>query len=291
MSTRQLTILTVFLLMPVGAFFIADLANQFVAHALQVSPPLKVSYPSGRSIQTSHTSDASSLLSEIISGPLFPRAAEKPAPSQSSASFQEDTLDLRLMGTMAGEGHLSPAAVIQEGMERRQRLYKLGDLVAGRARLIRIGSQRVVLRDIQTSNLIKLTLYGGEPADLTRGAAKKVSVSKSGSNGAANRRLVLDRREIKEKLSNLPQLMTRAQMAPAYNNGVLQGYMLIAIAPGSFFEKLGLRKHDILTRINGMEIKDPARLAQVMGQLKYENTIALDMIRTGKPLTMEYFIR
>jgi len=291
MSTRQLTILTVFFLMPLGAFFIADMANQFVAHALQVSPPLKVSYSHGRSIQASLSPDAPSLLSEIIRGPLFPRATEKPSPPPSSASFQEDTLDLKLMGTMAGEGQLSPAAVIHEGREKRQRLYKIGDLITGRARLIRIGSHTAVLRDIHTSNLIKLTLYRGGPADVTRGTVKKVSVSKSGPKGATNRRLVLDRRDIQEKLNNLPRLMTKAQMVPAYNNGVLEGYMVIALAPGSFFEKLGLRKHDILTRINGMEIKDPARLAQVMGQLKYENTIALDMIRTGKPLTMEYFIR
>ena len=85
--------------------------------------------------------------------------------------------------------------------------------------------------------------------------------------------------------------MTKAQVVPAFNHEELEGYMLLSIERGSFYEKLGFLNHDIVTRINGMGLQDPAQFVQLLTQLRLEDTITVDMVRDGNPLTKEYVIR
>ena len=289
-STRQLTIIMVVVVFPLSAFFLSDMANQWVAHALHSPPSFEVPPPHtslGARVPAPNTTS----LSDIINGPLFPPSPENSAIPSPRVKFQNNDLGLRLVGTMLGEGSLSPTAIIQEGEKKKQRLYKLGDLVAGQATLIRIGRNEIVLQGIRTGSHLHLRLNGGTQTTGMSDVGKDRLFSKIRDRDGTKQRMVLERREVEERFNNLPQLLTQAQVAPAFNHGELEGYMLLSIEHGSFYEKLGFLDHDILTRINGIGLQDPTQFVQLLAQLRLEDTIAVDMVRDGKPLTMEYLIR
>ena len=78
---------------------------------------------------------------------------------------------------------------------------------------------------------------------------------------------------------------------PYLTNGKLDGLRLYNVLPTGFFDKVGLQNHDILQRINGVELGDPAILLSVLQQLRNERTIRVDLVRNQQPQTLAYEIR
>ncbi len=65
---------------------------------------------------------------------------------------------------------------------------------------------------------------------------------------------------------------------------------VLAVKPGSIFGKLGIKRGDILERINGLEL-DIKRGMELFGQLKDQKDLRIDLVRRGQNKTMEYEIR
>jgi type II secretory pathway component PulC len=81
---------------------------------------------------------------------------------------------------------------------------------------------------------------------------------------------------------------------PYYNlrdNGKLEGWQLIEIKPKSVLEHLGLAPQDVLLRMNGTPILDPATLLRLLQELQQQKIVKLDLLRHTDPLTLTYEIR
>ncbi|MBI4126951.1 MAG: hypothetical protein HY465_05605 [Deltaproteobacteria bacterium] len=65
---------------------------------------------------------------------------------------------------------------------------------------------------------------------------------------------------------------------------------ILSVKNGSIFAKLGIQRGDILERINGMEL-DVKQGFAIFSQLKDAKQLAVDLVRQGQPVTMEYEIR
>jgi len=283
-------------LIPLGALIAADTVNQVVAAKVLAPPPASsagAGAPSpGEQGQPLREDTQAPLIQAILTGPLFPHAAvamAKPAaaPRRVSPGLPRQ---LRLIGTMAGTG-LPVGAVIQDTVANSQRLYRMGDLVGRGAEVVGIDRYAITLKDRQTGALFRLlpqderAQAGGAPA--ARPAS--IGARKSAPGGTLTR--VLDRREIDARLDDLPRLFTQMQATPTFANGQLQGYTLLGIKPGSFFDQIGLQNQDVVRRINNMEIRDPGRMLQVLQQLRQERTVSVDVLRGGQPLTVVYETR
>jgi len=57
------------------------------------------------------------------------------------------------------------------------------------------------------------------------------------------------------------------------------------------FEKIGLKNGDIVTRINGNELSDPARAMSLLQDLRNEGRITVDVNRNRQSTTLNYEIR
>ncbi len=74
-------------------------------------------------------------------------------------------------------------------------------------------------------------------------------------------------------------------------DGKNNGFRVVSISPSSFYEKIGLRNGDILQRINGIDVRDPATFMQIFTQLKEESSISLDLMRNNRKESFTYEIR
>ena len=103
-------------------------------------------------------------------------------------------------------------------------------------------------------------------------------------------RFTVDQGEIDNALQNLDRLYTEIRAVPNFSGGKVSGMKVLSVKRGSIFAKLGLRRGDVLKRINGMEL-DVKRGFEIFNTLKDEKSITLDLIRQGQPTTLEYEIR
>lgn len=106
----------------------------------------------------------------------------------------------------------------------------------------------------------------------------------------AGGKFAIDQSEVDKALQNLDQLYTEIRAVPSFSGGKMSGMKILSVKRGSVFDKLGLRRGDVLQRINGMEL-DVRRGFEIFNQLKDQRSITLDLVRQGKPRSFEYEIR
>lgn len=92
-------------------------------------------------------------------------------------------------------------------------------------------------------------------------------------------------------MSDLPKLLTQARAVPYMVNGAINGFRIDYMAPASFYEKIGIRTGDILQRVNGVEIRDPGTVLNLLQQLKNESIVKLDIVRNNQRATVTYELR
>ncbi len=123
-------------------------------------------------------------------------------------------------------------------------------------------------------------------------ASKEAAPPKEGEPvvKAGEGKYVIDQREIENALQNLDKLYTEIRAVPNFQDGKASGMKILSIKPGSVFAKLGLKRGDVLQKINGMEL-DVRRGFEIFGQLKDQKSLSLDLIRGGANQTVDYEIR
>lgn len=101
----------------------------------------------------------------------------------------------------------------------------------------------------------------------------------------------IDQREFDRALSNVARLMTEARAVPEKDeSGTFMGFKITFLKEGSLFEKIGIEKEDILTRINGYELDSPEKALQLFSKLKTAPQFTIDLKREKKPVTLDYTV-
>ena len=183
-------------------------------------------------------------------------------------------------------------AVIEDATSNRQELYRVGDSVGG-ARLAAIDWDHVTLARPQGEETLELaTAEGGSAPAPDRGVADGAppSVDEHIRRTAENA-FVVDRREIAGAADNMSGLLTQLRAVAEVAEGRPAGFRLFEIAGGSLFSRLGLQDGDVVQRVNGTAIGDPAALLGFLQRLRTEPRVALDIVRGGVPRTLVYDLR
>lgn len=133
----------------------------------------------------------------------------------------------------------------------------------------------------------------GPPADTSPTKVAEKEEVKKGSEDNVNMeggKYLVDQREIDNALTNLDRLYTEIRAVPNFQDGKVTGMKVLSVKPGSVFSKLGLKRGDILSRINGIEL-DVRRGFDIFNQLKDQKSFTLDLVRGGTTQTFDYEIR
>jgi general secretion pathway protein C len=195
-------------------------------------------------------------------------------PGTSGSSVDPDgpageTAEFRLLGIALSNSPGQTLAVIETGPERRQKFIREGDTI-GAMSVKRILSDRVVFDTGRGERIAKMNRAfldvgsdGGTPM-----IHQPVSVRLP---PAANEKIVeVEGEKLSASLANIEKVVQQVSINPIAVYGQPIGVRIYPIDPGGIFEELGLETGDIITAVNGQEIRKP------------EEAIAfLDQIRTG----------
>jgi general secretion pathway protein C len=210
------------------------------------------------------------------------------AASPAAAATEPRAAALRLWGiAFAGDQAL---AVIEDTETRTQALYRVGDRVRD-GRLASIGWDRATVAFDGGDAVLEMAREPA-PADVpaAEGAPPEPPAGDRIRRTGENAYLV-DRREITGALGNTSGLLTQLRAVAEVREGRPAGFRLFRIRDESLFARLGLRDGDVVERVNGTEVHDPAALLRFLERLGHEPRVALDIVRADAPRTLVYDLR
>jgi general secretion pathway protein C len=201
-----------------------------------------------------------------------------------------DASGLRLWG-VAFSGD-EARAVIEDPATRRQELYRVGDRI-GDARVATIGWDRVSLEGPAGEQTLELTTPGssGPPPPPAAPAAPPPAPDGERIRQTAENVFIVDRRELAGAVDSMSALLTQLRAVAEVRDGRPAGLRLFQIRDGSLFARLGLRNGDVVQRVNGSAVADPATLLGFLTRLGHEPRVALDIVRADAPRTLVYDLR
>jgi general secretion pathway protein C len=198
--------------------------------------------------------------------------------------------DLVLVGTAFGSDDLSYAIFEDRTQEQgRQEIIRLGENVFNYGRLKKIERSSVEIEHGSVNYTVTMP-EASQNADNSQEQARETPQT-SFAKQVGEREYILDSRRIQKALENPEQILTHARLLPNITDGRQEGFSVSEVVPGGIYSSLGLRNGDILLRINGLEINNPEVAIQAMSALKGMSNIDLDVIRSGRKISMNYRIR
>lgn len=114
-----------------------------------------------------------------------------------------------------------------------------------------------------------------------------VKVQDSGTNI----NITVPRDELKNDLKDINKVLQSARVATFYEDGNFVGYRVAMLKPESPLLKLGLKVGDVITRINGSELTNPAALFNMFSQVDDISALNVDMLRNNEKKSLFVEIR
>ena len=218
--------------------------------------------------------------------PVVQGAGAKGAPTTAQG-------DLLLLGTAVGSFR-ETFALIQKSSTKEERVFRLGDRVFDLGPLVAVKKE---LAEIQAGDQrIKILTPTAVAADAGKPAAELSPPAPAAPPGALATAVgagsyVVDQRALNAALDNIGQAMTDARLLPSSKEGKVEGFRVSEVKPAGVFGMVGIKNGDVLLRINDFPIDSPEKAIQSFVSLKGQSRIKLDLIRDGKPQSLNYDIR
>jgi general secretion pathway protein C len=193
-------------------------------------------------------------------------------------------LALTLLGTAASEDPRLAWAAIQDRDARATLIVGVGQSIQGKATVVRVERQRVVLLEGGTHRELAF-----DEEDLTPRLAAAAPAQTAADRAAARRAARLQRlsestfeipqADAQELANNPAQILTDARWLPKYEDGQMKGVQVSQIKPGSMLEQAGLQEGDLITGVNGLAIDSPEQSPNLMNELSSGKPIVIDTSR------------
>jgi S1-C subfamily serine protease len=82
----------------------------------------------------------------------------------------------------------------------------------------------------------------------------------------------------------------QARTVPVFENGACQGARFAEVVPGSVYAQLGIRPDDLIRRIDGEQVKSPAKALEIYSKLLQYRRVEVELERRGRPSLEGYQI-
>ncbi len=195
-------------------------------------------------------------------------------------SLKQTDLKLKLWGTVTGDSGKT-YAVIEEQKGKKQNLYKVGDTIQN-ATLKIILREKVVLNVNGKDEILELEKKAGD---------YKSIISRKKSKGSFSQNITIKRSQIDKAVKNATDLMKQIKIRPYFSHGKPNGLILSSIRSDSIFSEMGLKNGDIITGVNGKNIKSVDDAQKFYESLKSSSNVQLQLKRKGRQKTINYNIK
>jgi general secretion pathway protein C len=183
-----------------------------------------------------------------------------------------------LIGTAISDPHRYSLCQMTNPDLNETQVYAMGDKYQS-ARIYRIEKERVLLDHDGVNEYID-----------TAGLGPVQRAEADGVRQLSPNQYVMTRSELNSRLTNLPDLATKARIMPSYKNGVADGFKLFSIVPDSLYAKIGIQNGDVIRRINGYEMNSPEKALEIYQKLRDASRIEVEIERRGETLRNAYSI-
>jgi len=198
------------------------------------------------------------------------------------------------VGFQGGEAR----AAIEDVRTHRQDLVGVGDAV-GDARVTSIAWDHVVLTGGGGESVLELATAPSDRAadpdvqvaDADDAPARVAATGSATIRQTSATAFVVDRRELAGAVDDMSGLMTQLRAVAEVQDGRPAGFRLFRMQDDSIFRRLGLQNGDVVQRVNGQAVSDPANLLAFLQHLRTEPRVALDIRRGAERRTMVYDLR
>ena len=96
--------------------------------------------------------------------------------------------------------------------------------------------------------------------------------------------------DIDYALANLDKMAREARVVPNFADGATNGFKVFSIRRNSALRMMGLKNNDVLTGVNGFDLSNTEKALEIYSKLQSEKNFTLEVLRNGKPVTMEYSV-
>ena len=213
----------------------------------------------------------------IANAGLFGRYQAAPATETSLLNAPETPLNLTLIGLLADDREqYSRALIATQGAD--EKAYAIGDDVARGVMLQAIFPDRVILS--RGGRLETLRLERDKPGAAGPGVPlPPVAAAPEDSEAGSAPQLARVRDEV---LKDPAKASEYVRVQPANVGGQLKGYRVYPGRDRSAFTSAGLRPGDLVTSVNGVQLDDPAKALQLLGDLGQAGQVNLVVERGGQ---------
>ena len=211
----------------------------------------------------------------IAAAGLFGRYVAAPAGDDSMLNAPETPLNLTLIGLLADDREqFSRALIATQGGE--EKAYAIGDDVSRGVILQAIFPDRVILSRSGRLETLRLEREGGSSTAATGYTPPPVAAAEPASSAP---QLAQIRDEV---LKDPAKASEYVRIQPANVSGQLKGYRVYPGRDRSAFSNAGLRPGDLVTSVNGVQLDDPAKALQLLGDLGSAGQVNLVVERGGQ---------
>ena|SRR3989338_8117859 len=213
----------------------------------------------------------------------------------------KSSLDIKVLSIlMVGEGtDRRSSAVVSGGKSKGGEPYYPGDAesFAPNVRLMKVAKDRIEFANggrLEYAELqdfaAKKTVFASAEETFGKPGKPGDTKEKGESEGAEGGKIVIEQKEVDEALQNLDKLSSEVRIVPNFKDGKSAGMKVLSIKPGSIASKLGIRRGDVLEKVNGQEL-DIKRGMDMFTSMRDMKNFSLDVSRGGKNTTLEYEVR
>lgn len=222
----------------------------------------------------------------IIGRDLFEistRKSAQPKAPDPTKDLEATDLNIKLWGTVTGNGGPKYAVIEARGENRRreQQLYKVGDTV-DTATIEQILGDSVILSHNGQRQVLQMEQF-------LQGGGSRRAIGRSSRNRTRRPRVyrrTLSRKMVDNAAQNFNQLITQARIVPDPN-----GMKISRIKPGSFFRRLGFRNGDVIKSVNNSQIRSVEDAMGIYRDLQSGGSLSIELMRRGRPRTIQYKVR
>ncbi|GBC64058.1 type II secretion system protein GspC [Desulfonema ishimotonii] len=267
--------------------FYKTLAAQMDVYPLPVSPPRQgpaLAQETRRPLSDYSTVEKRNLFDTPAQAGAVPPPTLPEPDTNTTEDLQLTALKIRLWGTVTGDPSRA-CAVIEDSKKRKQNLYRQGDTIQG-ATIKKILREEVILNVNGKDE--KLTMAKADSKSGGRPSPGSPFPGKRRSSDA--KKIDLKRAEIDAAMKDVNQLMKQARIRPHFKNGKADGLTLSRVKRNSLFTKLGLKSGDIITGVDGQDIKSVDDALKFYNNLKSSSNVKVQIRRRGSLQDIEYEI-
>jgi type II secretion system protein C len=236
---------------------------------------------------------------------LFKTTTEKVVPGASQTKVAKlicdeatktSNLPINLINTIVLQDSVKSVASVQVRSEGILKEIREGEQIPGIAEIGKIKRLGMVIKNLSTGECENI--FSANQDKPLRSPINVLSPSQSKDFKAAQKEITGIKNEgnkfkiakslINEKMKDINSILTQAKGIPITNPDGSLSFKLTEIEPGGLFAYLGVQDNDIITAINGKEIRDMNEVMNLFSKIQSLEKLQLTINRGGAETPLDY---